>query len=78
MKENLNPVKEDMSTKHSTHLEVANLLAKGFPHVQVGNGVVQDGLHDPVERTKILSPRCQLGWQSASVKRLGGQEGTAQ
>lgn len=52
-------------TKQSTHLEVANLLAKGFPHMQVGNGVVQDSLHDPVGRTKTLE-RCLTVLPTAS------------
>lgn len=70
--ENLSPITQYISTKHSAHLEVADLLAKGFPHMQVGNGVVKDSLHDAVERRKgcaLLSSHCQLGWQNASMER---------
>lgn len=41
------------SQNHPTHLEVAYLLAKGLPHVQVGNSVVEDGLHDPARRETL-------------------------
>lgn len=44
--------KVHFSTSISIHLEVANLLAKGFPHVQVGNGVVEDSLHEPARKEK--------------------------
>lgn len=44
--------KVHFSTSISIHLEVANLLAKGFPRVQVGNGVVEDSLHDPARKEK--------------------------
>lgn len=33
---------------------MADLLAKGLPHVQVGNSVVEDGLHDPARRRETL------------------------
>ena len=42
------------SQNNATHLEVADLLAKGLPHVQVGNSVVEDGLHDPARRRETL------------------------
>ena len=42
------------SQNNATHLEVVDLLAKGLPHVQVGNSVVEDGLHDPARRRETL------------------------
>ena len=41
------------SQNHPTHLEVAYLLAKGLPHVQVGNSMVKDSLHDPARRETL-------------------------
>lgn len=34
--------------------------------------MVEDGLHEPAREEKALYPHCQLGWQNASVGRLGG------
>lgn len=76
VKENSNPVEEHISTKRSTHLEMANLLAKGFPSMQVGDGVVQHCLHEPGGKRETLgAASCPLlppGWQNATGKS-GGQ-----
>lgn len=74
------------SQNHPTHLEVADLLAKGLPHVQVGNSVVEDGLHDPARRRETLRRGfaviplpvvcvCGGGHSSVEMPEVGGQPG---
>lgn len=46
-----NPVSGHFSM-YSPYLELADFLTKGFPYMQIGNGVVQDSLHDPAGKKR--------------------------
>ena len=68
------------SQNHPTHLEVADLLTKGLPHVQVGNSVVEDGLDDPARRRRgfaviPLPVVCVWGNASVEMPEVGEQPG---
>lgn len=77
VKKKLKPNEEHISTKHATHLEVADLLAKGLPSVQIWDGVVQDSLHEPGGRGKTrVVPHCPpaaAGVAKCQCEKSGGQ-----